>query len=116
MRLLTGCALLLTLVVCVSFAAGLEGNWSFLFSTEDGERPATASFRVEDQAVSGKLLNVDVKGTFSGNRLELSFPFNYEAENLKGELRIAGTLDGDTIVGRWEFAGNSGTFRARRAQ
>lgn len=97
-------------------AADLAGSWNIKAETEDGPRQVPATFAVDGEKVSGKLAGVDVTGTFKDNKLNLAFPFRAGEDGSSGTLRIAGTLDGDTLKGTWDFRDQTGSFVATRVK
>lgn len=98
-------------------ASELDGNWSFMFNSDDGDRAATATFKVEGGQVTGRFAErADVKGTYDGGKFELKFPFVYNEAGLEGEIKLTGKVDAGKITGNWEYAGYAGTFSGNKAQ
>lgn len=96
-------------------AAEVSGKWHFVFQTEGGPREFDATFQQDGDKVSGKWDNKDdVKGTFSGGKLSLSFPINSD-EAGPGTLKVDGDLANDTLTGTWSFTQYDGTFKATRS-
>ena|ERR1700728_4414284 len=94
-------------------AQAVAGKWHFVLQTEGGDRTANPNFQQEGEQVTGKWGDADVKGTFSGGKLDLAFPYNSD-EAGPGTLKIKGELKGDTLTGTWEFQEYSGSFKATR--
>jgi hypothetical protein len=111
----------LALLVCLTVAAPMggaqtqpfAGKWHFVLQTEGGDRTADPNFQLDGERVTGRWGDADVKGTFSGGKLDLSFPYNSD-EAGPGTLKIKGELKGETLVGTWEFQEYTGTFKATR--
>lgn len=105
----------------VAWAAGLDGDWSFTFETEDGVREAKITLHANGTEVTGKIHNVDdgevdVKGTFSDGEVYLLFPYYSDDAGVKSEVKIKGKLEADTIKGDWQFDTHSGDFTAKRVE
>jgi hypothetical protein len=98
----------------ILMAAGIGGKWKFAMETDGGPRETIASFEISGKEVTGKWMEADVKGTFGEDKLELAFPFTSREGGLMGTLKITGKLEGETLAGKWEFAGYGGTFKASR--
>lgn len=94
-------------------SASIAGKWHFVVETEGGERTVDPVFQLDGERVTGKWDTADVKGTFSGGKLDLAFPYNSE-EAGEGTLKIKGELKGDTLTGTWEFEGYTGSYKATR--
>lgn len=92
----------------------VSGKWHFIIQTEGGERLADPVFQQNGDQVTGKWGDADVKGTFSGGKLDLAFPYTSD-EAGPGILKIKGALNGDTLTGSWEFQEYNGSFKATRA-
>lgn len=103
------------LVSAPLLAADVSGNWNFVFYTDDGERHAPARFQLDGNKVTGTLAETEVQGAFQEGKLQLSFPFYSAEAGLKDDLKIEGTLEGDTLSGNWVFSSYRGTFKATRA-
>jgi hypothetical protein len=97
-------------------ASGISGKWHFVFQTEGGERESTATFQQDGEKVTGKWGKADVQGTFADSKLDLAFPYTSEEGGMTGTLKIQGKLDGEKLVGNWEFEEYNGSFEAARAQ
>ncbi len=111
----TACLLLAALPV--ARASNLDGNWNFIFNTEEGEKQASAVLNVDGEQVSGRFANrADVKGTLSGEKLELDFHFVYHEAQLEGEMKMTGKVGDGKIAGSWAYAGHAGAFQATRTQ
>lgn len=94
-------------------AETVAGKWHFVLQTEGGERTADPNFQQDGEQVTGKWGDADVKGTFGGGKLDLSFVYTSD-EAGPGTLKIKGDLKGDTLTGIWEFQEYSGSFKATR--
>lgn len=97
-------------------AAGMTGKWNFTLQTEGGERQFSPTFQLDGENVTGKWGAADVKGTFSGDTLNLNFPFTSEEAELRGTLKITGKLADGALTGQWQFESYSGSFRAVPAE
>ena len=58
------------LTVKPAFAAEIEGNWLFTLDTEGGVREISATLKLEGKKVTGKWGEFDVKGVFSGSKVQ----------------------------------------------
>ena len=116
LSLALGCFAMAALLVTPSAAsaADISGPWNWVSHTEGGERPTTPTFQQNGEAISGKWDGADVKGTFIGDKLSLSFPFTSQEGGISGTLELTGKLENDVLTGNWAFAGYGGTFRATR--
>jgi hypothetical protein len=92
----------------------VSGKWHFVVQTEGGERISEPVLQQNGDQVTGKWDNADVKGTFSGGKLDLAFPYTSD-EAGPGILKIKGELKGDTLTGSWEFQEYTGSFKATRS-
>ncbi len=98
-------------------ASSLDGNWNFVFNTEDGDKQASAVLTGDGEQVSGRFADrADVKGSFSGEKLDLDFHFVYHESQLEGEMKMTGKVEDGKMAGNWEYAGHAGTFQATRTQ
>lgn len=95
--------------------ADITGKWHFVLQTQDGERTFDPTFTLDGDKVGGKWDNSDVKGTFTGGKLNLSFETN-SAEVGPGTLKITGQLEKDQLTGNWSFQSYDGSFKATRAK
>lgn len=93
----------------------LDGNWNFVFDTEDGIKRAPATLQVSGEQVSGTFGTSDVQGTFTGDKIDLKFPFYSVDAGFESELHIEGGVEGDGLGGDWQFGEYSGTWTATRA-
>lgn len=96
-----------------SDSASIAGKWHFMLETEGGPREIDATFQLDGDKITGKWSGQDVKGTFSGGKLSLEFPFNSD-EAGAGTMKIDGKLDGDALAGTWAFQTYDGTFKATK--
>ena len=111
----TVCILLVALPA--ARASSLDGNWNFVFNTEEGDKQASGVLKVDGEQVSGRFADrADVKGIFSGETLDLNFHFVYHEAQLEGEMKMTGKAGDGKIAGSWEYAGHAGTFQATRTQ
>ncbi|HTU45961.1 MAG TPA: hypothetical protein VMF91_12910 [Bryobacteraceae bacterium] len=94
-------------------AQSVAGKWHFVLQTEGGERTADPNFQQDGDQITGKWGDAEVKGTFSGSKLDLAFPYNSD-EAGPGTLKIKGELKGETLTGTWEFQEYTGSFKATR--
>jgi hypothetical protein len=92
----------------------VSGKWHFVLQTEGGERTADPVFQLNGDQVTGKWGDADVKGTFTGGKLDLAFPYTSD-EAGPGTLKIKGELNGDTLTGSWAFQEYTGSFKATRS-
>lgn len=97
-------------------AFDLAGRWNFVFDTEGGVRRTPVTLQLQEDQVSGKFEQSDVKGTFSGGKLDLKFP-HYSAEGgFEAELSLQGTVEGEGMKGNWTFGEHGGTWTAQKAE
>jgi hypothetical protein len=82
----------MTVVLGAQGAANVSGKWHFVLQTEDGDRVLEPIFQ-QDGWRDG-----DVKGTFSGCKLDIEFPVNSE-EVGQGILKLKGALAGKALSG-----------------
>src|ERR1051326_5419697 len=109
------CALMLLMIPSYAAAdSNLDGRWQFVLDTPGGDRNVDVLFKVEGDQVTGKWDKEDLKGTYDGGDLQLSFEITPEETGEKGTLVIKGKLDGDAIAGTWEFGEYKGDFKATR--
>ena len=94
--------------------ATVAGKWHFVLQTEGGDRTADPVFQQNGDKVTGKWGDADVKGAFTGGKLDLAFPYNSD-EAGQGILKIKGEFNGDTLTGTWEFQEYTGSFKATRS-
>jgi hypothetical protein len=95
--------------------ASVSGKWHCVLETQDGERIIEPVFHQDGEKVTGKWRDGDVKGTFSGGKLDVEFPVNSE-EAGAGILKLKGEFSGDALAGEWSFQEYKGSFRATRIQ
>ena len=94
----------------------LAGPWDFAFDTEGGVRHTPVTFQINGEQVSGKFEKSDIKGTFSGGKLDLKFP-HYSAEGgFEAELSMQGVVQGQGLQGDWRFGEHGGTWKASKAK
>ena len=94
----------------------LAGQWDFVFNTHDGVRHTPVTLQVSGEQVSGKFDKSDIKGTFSGGKLDLKFP-HYTAEGgFEAELNLQGAVVGEGLKGDWKFGEHGGTWKASKAK
>jgi hypothetical protein len=105
---------LLSMAAWSQEASELTGKWSFVLETEDGSRQAEATFVLDGTTVTGKWDQADVKGTFTGGKLDLSFPLQSAEAGYTANLQITGMLEHGELTGRWQFGEHSGTYRAHK--
>ena len=98
----------------VAGSADLNGKWTFVFQTDDGERTSQAMFQTDGDKVSGKWEKADVKGTFVGGKLELAFPLTSDEAGMTADLKISGKLEGQTLSGTWQYGEYGGAFKATK--
>jgi hypothetical protein len=94
--------------------SNLDGRWQFVLDTPGGERDVDVLFKVDGDQVTGKWDKEDLKGSYQGSDLQLSFEITPEETGEKGMLTIRGKVDGDNITGTWEFGEYKGDFKANR--
>ncbi len=97
-------------------SAGLPGKWHIVLDTPGGDRELDADLKVSDGQVTGKWGTADVAGTFKDGKLNLDFPFTSEEVGATAKFKVAGTLDGDSITGTWEFTEYNGTLKGTRTK
>ena len=93
--------------------SGVAGKWAFVLETEGGPREAPAEFTLDGTVVGGTWGKQPAKGTFKDGELSMEFDFDSD-EVGKGVMKMVGKLDGDSLVGKWEFQSYNGTFKATR--
>jgi hypothetical protein len=108
------CAITLFTPPQVAAESKLDGRWQFVLDTPGGEHEADVLFKVEGDQVTGKWNKEDLKGTYDGGDLQLSFEITPEETGEKGTLVIKGKHDGDNITGTWAFGEYNGDFKATR--
>jgi hypothetical protein len=94
----------------------LTGQWDFVFDTEDGVRRTPVALQLNGEQVSGKFEKSDIKGTFSGGKLDLKFPHYSEEGGFEAELSLQGTVNGEGLKGDWTFGEHGGTWTATKAK
>ncbi len=97
-------------------AFDLAGQWEFVFNTDDGVRRAPVTLELHGDQVAGKFAESEVKGTFSDGKLELKFPFYSADADLKADLDIQGSVEGDALKGDWTFGEYQGTWSGNRTK
>jgi hypothetical protein len=108
------CAITLFAPSQMNAQSKLDGRWQFVLDTPGGERDVDVLLKVEGDQVTGKWDKEDVKGTYDGGDLQLSFEITPEETGEKGTLVIKGKHDGDNITGTWGFGEYNGEFKATR--
>ncbi len=103
-------------VMAASPDSALNGNWHFVLDTPGGDREMNATFQVTDAKVTGKFGKDDVAGTFTDNKINLSFPVTAEETGEKGIFKLTGKLDNDELKGDWSFSDYNGAFKATHAR
>ena len=94
----------------------LAGQWEFAFNTQDGVRRTPVTLQLSGEQVTGKFDKSDIKGTFSGGKLDLKFP-HYTAEGgFEAELNLQGAVVGEGLKGDWKFGEHGGTWKASKAK
>jgi hypothetical protein len=88
----------MTVVLGAQGAANVSGKWHFVLQTEDGDRVLEPIFQQDGDKVTGKWRDGNVKGTFSGCKLDIEFPVNSE-EVGPGNLKLKGALAGKALSG-----------------
>jgi hypothetical protein len=95
-------------------ASDIVGKWHFVLDTPGGVREFAVTLERDGEKVTGTWGSAPVvKGTFVDGKLELAFPIE-SPEAGPGTLKITGTLDGDTLAGKWAFNEYDGEFKATR--
>jgi hypothetical protein len=95
-------------------AFDLAGKWEFVFETDQGIRRAPVTLELNGEQVAGKFGETDVKGTFSGGKLELKFPFYSTEAGFEADLSLHGAAEGEALKGEWTFSDNEGTWTGNR--
>src|SRR5947209_17602551 len=108
------CALMLFNPFQAAADSNLDGRWQFVLDNPGGDRTTDVLFKVDGDQVTGKWDKEDLKGTYEGNDLQLSFEITPEETGEKGTFVVKGKLDGDNITGTWEFGEYKGDFKATR--
>jgi len=108
------CALTLCTPSQLAAESNLDGRWQFVLDTPGGERDVDVLFKVDGDQVTGKWDKEDLKGSYQGSDLQLSFEITPEETGEKGTLVIKGKVDGDNITGTWAFGEYNGDFKANR--
>jgi hypothetical protein len=117
-RLLCALSLRVLLLYTVSTlsAATVDGIWNLVLNTEIGERRLPIQLSTEGEEVSAKLGDIPLKGSFRDGKLSLEAKdFYVEEAGFKADLIIEGTVNGNTIDGRWKFAEYSGPIKGERS-
>ncbi len=107
-------AVAFALVSMAQSGSALDGAWVFTMDTDGGVRTVESNFVVTVDQVTGKWGNTDVKGTFNGEAINLSFPMTSDEGGISATVKITGKLQAGTLSGRWEFGDYGGTYTAKK--
>ena len=117
MKLLTGAALVLTLLTSVVLAQSpsVVGNWEGKINSPQGERPMNASFKKEGDGYSGTVTAMQRDTPLSDIKIEgnkVSAKANIDTGQAVVTINYKLTLDGDKLngTGDVDFGGQSFTF------
>ena len=113
-RALLIATLLLSLAAWGQDTGGLTGKWVFVLDTEGGVRQSEVTLVLDGTKVTGKWDQSDVKGTFTGGKLDLAFPLESAEAGYTAKLEITGTLEKEELSGHWQFGEHGGTYRAHK--
>jgi len=112
----------LTLVVALGFSSAvtaqgdLNGAWMLSFNTPQGQRDATATFKVDGDKLTGTLEGpggeISLTGTVKGE----TFTCTMEVQTQNGPLSIAmeGSISGDLLKGTFNFGQGSAEWTGKR--
>lgn len=86
-----------------------------MLDTPGGDREVDSEFKVSDGQVTGTWGTQPAVGTYRDGKVVLDFAFNSD-EAGQGQMKINGTVDGDSMTGTWAFSDYNGTFKATRTK
>lgn len=109
--------LLFLAAAALAFAADITGTWNFNVETDMGSGTPTMTFKQEGTALTGtykgQLGEAPLHGTVEGNKVEFSFEVSPTGDKIT--IKYAGTLDGNTMKGTVDLAGQAtGKFTATK--
>ena len=110
--------LLLFLAAAVlAIAADITGTWNFNVETDMGSGTPTMTFKQDGKTLTGtykgQLGEAPLRGTVEGNKVEFSFEVSPTGDKIT--IKYAGTLDGNTMKGTVDLAGQAtGKFTATK--
>lgn len=107
---------LTTALLLAAAASEIAGKWDLVFQTPVGERKATLDVTAEGAAVTAKMGDAVLKGTYQDSKLELKGNL-YSAEGgYTAELRLIGKLENGQISGDAIWDTYQMSFSAKRAE
>jgi hypothetical protein len=107
---------ILVLVSQAALAGEVDGEWSFVFKTEIGDRTPTMTLTTEGDSVNAVAEGLDLAGTFKDGELELSGELFSPDAGYTSTLTVTGKLAGEALVGEWVWDVYTGPFTAERAE
>jgi hypothetical protein len=114
-RLLQLCFVLM-FVTCSSAAADIDGTWSFIYLTPEGEMRASATLKAEGEKLTLVQDGNELTGAYKDGEFQLEVEnFYSDAAGYSAKLILKGKYTGDEITGKWTFDVYEGTFSAKRS-
>jgi hypothetical protein len=109
--------LLLFSAAVLAFAADLTGTWNFNVETDMGSGSPIMTFKQDGNNLTGtykgQLGEATLHGTVDGNKVEFSFEVSPTGD--KFLVRYTGNVDGNTMKGTVDLAGQAtGKFTATK--
>jgi hypothetical protein len=97
-------------------AAGVEGKWHFVFSTDQGDYPFDFTITGDGDNVVCKAGESELKGAFKGGALELTGDFYVADAGYSAPMTIKGTLADGKLSGNATWDVYETTFTATKAE
>ncbi len=101
------CALL---PATISAQTNVAGEWTMMFSTDQGDLPATLTLEQDGEMLTGELSSdqgtTPFEGTITGNMLK--WEIEVDAGGAIFAITMEGTVEGDEMSGTADFGGYGG--------
>ena len=108
--------LAVALLAQFALAAGIEGKWNFVFSSENGDYPFDFMITGDGDNVVCKAGESELKGTFKDGALELAGDFYVADAGYSAPLTIKGKLADEKLSGDATWDAYQTTFTATKAE
>ena len=107
------------LTVAVAAQTDVTGEWTMMIDTEQGSQSTELTLAQDGEKLTGSMVSpmgtLEFEGTITGNKLEIVMEVDAGGAFL--EITLAGTVDGDEMMGTLDLGGyGGGDWTAKRAQ